>query len=771
MNKNEIMLLGDVKEFFHVESSLFMTNNSQGYKAVQKDNGRSIILWVLRKHFDLINDQDDVSAFLSRLEKIKSFTNAFSDIINFSIDKNGVGYCTMGISSYMPILHGKLNYKESIRRFESILKYVRKMHQEEIVWGDLCGESFGIDREGKIRPLSLLGAYPTKNAFSLSGKDYVMPTEEEKPSFRSDVYRLGILAYKLFSFDKDAFPFDEEGNYIPTSSKNLIVDKYIDDIIVKCLKEKPEDRFENALEVYNFFKNKEETKKSNVVGALVPSDKELHGLIEKDIKSNEGFFQKYKNISLFCLITFVLSALFFFVVSLFSQKEKPKVVESSQVYTQEELQDNLEELEKKLQGLYDKEDPIIYGVIVKMASQSIYPEERKLVEKYIAKRFHNYKYDYTKNAILRFGNSILGNNIPKFYSELLTSLDIDYPKEKRISYFKFLSKDEKNRPLIVDFALSCALDSKDEKPYRDVFIKFLDEKFLEDIDRRDFYTLAIAEPLSWTNYSSVLDEKLNEISDENLIWLLPVFVHNKDVHLNKLIDIIVSKNLLNKLQSQVLSFISKLNPPEDVRNTILKMSVGQIQRDDIKKLISWENPNKIELYNTLILMLSNDSSLRREIFDSLSVLPIKSEALDSYVKFVMNEEYDYRHNLSLFVPYLYNPSGFGDQEIYDALRKSLVKLEDEDKQNILTNMLKSCDYKIKKIILENFYDTIGVGNLINFLSSEDKELKKLSILNLKKFDIQDVFISNSIIEKYEEETDDELLDLYRNSFWFIRTRE
>ena len=76
--------------------------------------------------------------------------------------------------------------------------------------------------------------------------------------------------------------------------------------------------------------------------------------------------------------------------------------------------------------------------------------------------------------------------------------------------YKF-AKDEKNRQLVVDFALSYALDSKDEKPYRDVFIKFLDEKFLVDIDRRDFYTLALTEPLSWTNYTSVLDEKLNEI--------------------------------------------------------------------------------------------------------------------------------------------------------------------------------------------------------------------------------------------------------------------
>ncbi len=61
--------------------------------------------------------------------------------------------------------------------------------------------------------------------------------------------------------------------------------------------------------------------------------------------------------------------------------------------------------------------------------------------------------------------------------------------------------------------------------------------------------------------------------------------------------------------------------------------------------------------------------------------------------------------------------------------------------------------------------------MVNYLSYDDKNIKKLALKGLKESGIDDIIISNLIIEKYDEEDDDEIRNMYKSNFWFIRKRE
>ena len=77
----------------------------------------------------------------------------------------------------------------------------------------------------------------------------------------------------------------------------------------------------------------------------------------------------------------------------------------------------------------------------------------------------------------------------------------------------------------------------------------------------------------------------------------------------------------------------------------------------------------------------------------------------------------------------------------------------------------------RKNLLNSFYEDLGVGVLVNYLSYDDKNIKKLALKGLKESGIDDIIISNLIIEKYDEEDDDEIRNMYKSNFWFIRKRE
>ncbi|MGI6680750.1 MAG: hypothetical protein ACOX3T_04625 [Bdellovibrionota bacterium] len=767
-DNKSLSLLVSINDLFKIESSIAVSNNSEAFKAIEIKTGRSVIVSILKRKFDAYKDVEDAKEFLERLRKIKSLGSYVSDLINFGVDKDGVGYSISKITSTNSILSGNISLGEASRRFEAMLSLIRKLHKEGIILGDISNDTFYISRDGNIGVLALNGSYPTKNVFYMTEKSYLLPSEEEPISKASDIYRFGILCYKLFLNDSTAYPFDDNKNYIPVSMTKS-VPRFIDIALKTCLSETPKERFSDVEELYNYIKVEKE-KFSNI-------DEESFNLSNDEFKKlkvlNELTLREEKDDkhSKHALAYVIGGVFVFLILILFMFLHSSKTSNKNVVISMSSSQtskDNLEKREAHLKRIYDSEDPVTYVAIVNMAAKAPTPQQRELVEKYILKRFVNYRFDKMSVVLREFFNGITQNIVPDFYEKLLLSLDKNYPIEKRITLFKELVRT--NRSLIVNFAFALSLDTNDTKGYREIFTYILDDQYKEDISRRTFDALVIAEYTAWEKYKDILKEKLKTLSDEDLIWELQIFVKRNDMHLGELIDLITKRELLDNIQTKFLSLVNELRPPREIKNILLSAGTAKITRKDIGTVSNWLNVNKVKVFYVMLLALKNDDLLKREIFDVLSLINLESEATNNYIRYAKQKEWDNRGDLATLIPYMQNYDDFSDREILDVIKFSIRNLSTSSKQQVLTLLIKNLDDNYKKLIMENFYNELGIGTLVNYLSYSDKTIKKMAIKGLKEANINDVIISNLIINKYEDEDDEELRELYRESFWFIKKR-
>ena len=771
-NNNSLIIINSINELYKIESSIAITNSSESFKAVEISTGRSVILSVLKRKFNVYLDPKEISQFLDRLNKIQTFGSSLSSLISFGVDKDGVGYSVCAISSVNSVLSGTINYGEATRRLEAVLQILMKMHKADIACGDICNDSFFISREGNIGLLAINGTYPRKSDENLTNSHYALPDIHEPISILSDIYRLGILSYKLFLNDYDAYPFDENNNYIQLISLNCDIPSYIDLAIKTCLSVNPEGRFSNAEELFNYIKSEREKDSSNdnSLTSINPTNDEFSKVkVLNEIALREEVNSKNKKMKATLGIVGVVLIVFLVIIFLSQNRGRGNNGVLNMRRNTQTSESQLREQEEKLKRIYDSEDPLMYVAMVNMANKALNPQQRKLVEKYIVKRFKNYQYDNLVVILEDFLSSIVGNEIPEFYEKLLLALDKKYPIEKRVVIFKELSKN--NKSLIVDLAIALSLDDNNEKSYRDVFVSFLDDEFKKDIQRRSFDALLIAEYFSWQKYESLLKEKLTKLSDEDLVWIVPIFVKRNDKYLENVIDLITKRHLLDDVQSSFLSLINELNPPKEIKDILLKASTSQITQNDIQVVSNWININKEKILYVMILALKTDISLKREIFDIFSVTRVQDELINKYVKFVKENLWNNRGELTTLIPYLLKSKDYSEDKLLNVIKYSIKKLSSSDKSKILTELVEIADDKIKTIIFENFYEDLGVGVLVNYLSYDDKNIKKLALKGLKESGIDDIIISNLIIEKYDEEDDDEIRNMYKSNFWFIRKRE
>ena len=772
MNDNKsLLVINNISELFKIESSIAVTDNSECYKATEIKTGRNVILSILKRKFNVNQDAIDVSKFIDRLEKIKNYDSTLSNLLSFGVDKEGCGYSTYKISSVNSVLSGKISYGEASRRFEAMLKILINFHNHDIVLGDICNNTFSISRDGNISILNLNGAFPTKYNVSLTEEDYLLPVRDETISKSSDIYKFGILCYKLYLNDMEAFPFDENKTYIPISYIKPQVPQIIDNLIKTCLAKEPLMRFKDANELLKFV-NKEKEHALQTVDdgeAVTPTSEEFSKVKvlneialreEKDDKNRETI--KKVSVGAGC----VLLILIFILFKLCSNSSNNLILPNNIIKSSKDI---LEEKEAKLKKIYDSEDPVLYVAMVNMAARASSPSDRKLVENYILKRLNNFHYDNLLSVLKDFFDSIINNDYPIFYEKLLLSLDKNYPIEKRVSLFKELSRTNKN--LIVDLCIALSMDDKDNESYRGVFIEFLPEEFKKNAERRSFDALVIADYSSWLNYGEILKEKLSKLNDEDLVWELPIFVKRDDKYLQDIIDIVTKRNLLDKIQTKFLSLVNEIHPPSDIKSILFRAGTQNITRQDIQTIASWLNINKIKILNAMLLALKDDNILKKEIFDVLVVITTENDGLNKYIRFIKDQEWNNRGDLATFIPYLEEPKDFSEDDISMVLKSSLKKVESSNRRKILTLIVENSDDTMKKIVFKNFYNDLGVGTLINYLSYDDKDIKKLAINGLKEANTDDIMVSNLIIEKYENENDDEIRALYKSSFWFIRQRE
>jgi eukaryotic-like serine/threonine-protein kinase len=160
---------------------------------------------------------------------------------------------------------GGLLLVDALRYFQSIVEAIDYVHSRGIVHRDIKSNNVKITPSGQVKLLDFgiakSGASPalTVTGAFVGTLQYLSPEQlvGGVADFRSDIWSLGVLLYEMTTCH---LPFDAntigelcqkitKASYTPPSVMNQNVPREVQNIIARCLKKNPADRYQSAREL------------------------------------------------------------------------------------------------------------------------------------------------------------------------------------------------------------------------------------------------------------------------------------------------------------------------------------------------------------------------------------------------------------------------------------------------------------------------------------------------------------------------------------------
>lgn len=237
--------------------------------------------------------EDEVSAARFKNEIFASYGVSHPNVVRayeYFRDGDLLGYSMehvqgKDLSDLIRDKKNKLSVQEVLKIVSQICSGLQAIHDAGIVHRDMKPENILINKENQVKiadfgiAKSNDGPKLTEHGGVVGTIDYVSPEYmlDSIVDWRSDIYALGIISYELLT---KLSPFEGDTVYetmnkrlsqdpAAPSSINNQVPKELDNIILKMLARKPEDRFQSALEIF----------------------RELSPLIKDDIRDIQSTFQ------------------------------------------------------------------------------------------------------------------------------------------------------------------------------------------------------------------------------------------------------------------------------------------------------------------------------------------------------------------------------------------------------------------------------------------------------------------------------------------------
>jgi serine/threonine protein kinase len=152
-----------------------------------------------------------------------------------------------------------LGYDNAVKYIIQIADAVDHAHTNKIIHRDLRPSNIILNERGKVK-ITDFGTSAWLNnvpyaSTRIGSPPYMAPEQfMGKATFKSDIYSIGCMFYEMIIgrppiFDPDPFKILEKaqkGSITPPRLKNNRIPKELDNIIMKCLAPKPEDRYEKA---------------------------------------------------------------------------------------------------------------------------------------------------------------------------------------------------------------------------------------------------------------------------------------------------------------------------------------------------------------------------------------------------------------------------------------------------------------------------------------------------------------------------------------------
>jgi hypothetical protein len=228
----------------------------------------------------------------------------------------------------------------------------------------------------------------------------------------------------------------------------------------------------------------------------------------------------------------------------------------------------------------------------------------------------------------------------------------------------------------------------------------------------------------------------------------------------------VERGILSQVRGYFLSVVrDRGDLPPDVMASLIRAAAGILRLEDINNFGRWYDVQS-EKVLLAVLADSTDPVLLAEAFDNLSGKSLTIEPAVSLVDWVRGRHWDNRANFAHAIGVL----SFIDLVSVDDVIRALQGLDAFARDpKLIAILLDTRNTAVVRTVVEKYSEMLGLGGLISLLSYPEKEIRIIAVRKLKDFN--DVAALRLIIQNYNNEKEQDVRQIYRETFWVIRERE
>jgi serine/threonine protein kinase/ankyrin repeat protein len=199
-----------------------------------------------------------------------------------------------GVNLRQLIEAGDLTPELTLSVISQVCDALQFAHDEGVVHRDIKPENVLLDRKGRVKiadfGLAKL-ATPSEQDFTLTGTHQVMGTPRymapeqmagsRAVDHRADLYSLGVVFYEMLTGEIPA------GRFSPPS-EHAAIDGRLDDLVMKALAQKPDDRFQSASEIragLEALAREQDSPLSQAVAPKLPPARGLSTVFERQLSA------------------------------------------------------------------------------------------------------------------------------------------------------------------------------------------------------------------------------------------------------------------------------------------------------------------------------------------------------------------------------------------------------------------------------------------------------------------------------------------------------